>query len=119
MIIGDNFNTYRRLNNTARLGPVGPNFGLGGLFDMTGQATVPGQVDASGNPMLDPAVITAVNSEAVFLLNLYRQATGQPVIPPQNAAPTVNFGLSPDAKNMLMLGGAGLLAVILLAKKRR
>ncbi len=114
MIIGQDFNTYRPLQNTGRLGPVAPNFGLGGVFDMTGSP----DVNVGGDWYKDPAVITAVNSEAVFLLNLYRSATGQAPLPPQSTAPTVNVGLSPEAKNMLMIAGVGLLAVFLLAKKR-
>lgn len=40
------------------------------------------------------SAISAVNAEGIYLLNLYRIQQGLPPIPPQNAAPTFNVGLT-------------------------
>lgn len=66
---------------------------------------------------LDPQTVTAMNAEAGYLVNLYRQATGQPPIDPRTNAPTVHVGIDPATQKLLIAGG--LVAVLLWARSRR
>lgn len=62
--------------------------------------------------------MTALNSEAVFLINLQRAREGLPPLNVAASSPTVNVAMSPETRNMLLVGAAGLLGVLLLAKRR-
>ena len=117
MLIGERVNTT--LDNTGAIGPWPGGFqrsGLAGLFDMTGSSEVTDP--ATGARTFDPALITAINAEAVFVANLYRSLTGQAPLPPQATAPTVNVGLTAEAKNMLILAALGL-GVYFFTRRRR
>lgn len=62
-------------------------------------------------------ILTSLNAEALFLLNLDRARQGLPPIDVRNAAPRVNFGVTPEVQNMLLLGAAGL-GLLFLLKRR-
>lgn len=117
MLIGQN--SYPRTDQTGVLGPIAGGFqgavrrhNLGGIFDMSGDPA------ATEGTSINAGTMTAINSEAVFIANLWRSMTGQAPLPAQSAAPSVNVGLTAEAKNMLLIGG-GVLAFILLRKKHR
>lgn len=74
--------------------------GLGDYYGMNGN-------DASS---FDPGIITAINAEALYLLNLVRANEGKAPLPAQQYAPTVNVGVSDGAKTLLLIG-AGFLAL--------
>lgn len=60
---------------------------------------------------------TAINSETLFLTNLFRQSQGKPPLP-ANTAPTVNVGVSDDTKRLIVGGGIALLIGALLLRAR-
>lgn len=61
--------------------------------------------------------MTAINSEATYLLNLARVQAGLQPLPTNLAAPTVNFGLSQDT--MLLLAALGIGFAVFHKKRRR
>lgn len=61
-------------------------------------------------------LLTAYNQQQILQLNMDRVKLGLPPINTQDIAPTYNVGLSPEVKQMLMMGGL-LLLVVLLAKR--
>lgn len=94
--------------------------GLAGLADAE-YAIMPYE----GSPSMFPSMPTktdiatataAANAEGVFWTNLVRQAQGMPPIDPRTSAPTVNVGLDADTKNLLLMGGIGALALMLLKR---
>lgn len=79
-----------------------------------------GETQDSGTGISMPdmeRILTSLNAEAVFLLNLDRARQGLAPINVANASPRVNFGLTPDMQNLL-LGAAGIGVLFLLLKKR-
>lgn len=95
-----------------------------GLYRMGGMGDAAwAQTDTPGSGgWIDPATITAANSEAVFIANLWRGLNNQPQLNVATSSPAVNIGITPQVQNMLLLGGAGILALVLLngrGKKRR
>lgn len=105
--------------NPLRANPQGMR-GLGSFLPVSwGDTTqTPGDTVA-GSFTFDPATVTAINSELVFLTNWWRQVNGQQPLALAQSAPTVNVGLNQDTRNLLLLGAAGVLAVILLKPKRK
>lgn len=67
----------------------------------------------------DPKVITAINKEAVFGINLFRGMNNQAPLTAAQSAPDVTVGISPDTQRMLLLGGAGVLAFMMLKGGKR
>lgn len=68
-------------------------------------------------PQLITAGLTITNAQRIANLNFERVKAGQPPLSQAAIAavqPGVNIGLSPDIKNMLMIGGLGLGAILLL-----
>jgi hypothetical protein len=51
-------------------------------------------------------------------INLQRAKQGLPPLNPQQYAPQVNFGLSTDIQNMLMIGGGALLLILFLSSRK-
>ena len=103
-----------QLSNT---GWVGVSNGLNGLPIYNAQGDVIGDTDTGLDTSNPQSMVTALNSEALYLTNLWRQARGLPPVNPSLSAPTVNVGLSPEAKQMLMVGGIGLVALLLLRRR--
>lgn len=62
-------------------------------------------------------VAVAVNSEALTLTNLVRQARGLPALAPSAATPKIGIALSPELQ-MIAVAAIGLLALYLLTRKR-
>lgn len=87
--------------------------GLMGLG--AGWESVPWNASSPSSTSSDmTSVMTAINSEIAFLTNLYNQQTGKPLLQYSPMAP-YSVGVNP---NMLMLGAAGLLAILLLKRRR-
>ncbi|HJW55867.1 MAG TPA: hypothetical protein VJ577_11385 [Burkholderiaceae bacterium] len=59
------------------------------------------------------------NQQQILETNLELARLGRPPINTAAIAPTYNVGLSPDAKNLLLIGGAALLFVMLMNGNRR
>ena len=57
--------------------------------------------------------MTALNSQTVFLMNLNRQNEGLPPLDVRTASPAVNFGMTPETRNVLL--GIGILGAIAFA----
>jgi hypothetical protein len=93
--------------------------GVDGLGDYQIDRTS-GGVDGLGDGLTlpDTDTITKMNSEAVFLLNLQRTASGQAPLPVSSSAPTVNVGLSNESK-ALVLGVGAVLAIMLFGGRKR
>ena len=64
-------------------------------------------------------IVGGVNSELLYLINIDRLQSGKTPIPAEHAAPSVNVGLTPETRNVALLAGAGILGLILLAKRSR
>lgn len=97
------------ITNTGAVGGGNGLNGVAAIFDNEGAG-----IDWE-NPQ---NVGAAVNAELLYLTNLWRQARGLPPVDPAHAAPTVNVGLSPEVKNVMLIGGAVLLAFVLMSRKR-
>lgn len=75
-------------------------------------------------PQLITAGLTITNAQRIANLNFDRIKAGQPPLSQASIAavqPGVRVGLAPDIKNMLMIGGLGLGAILLfgmLSKKK-
>lgn len=76
------------------------------------------------DPTLPPSLasliqtaITTYNSQRILDANIELAKLGRPPIDQSLIAPQYNVGLSPDVKNMLMIGGLGLLLVLLLSRR--
>lgn len=63
--------------------------------------------------------VTAYNQQQLIQANLERAKLGLPPIDASNLAPTVNVGVSPEIKQLVMIGGLGLLLYFLLKKSRK
>ncbi len=63
-------------------------------------------------------IVTSYNQQQILQANIDRAKQGLPPINTGALAPTYNVGLTPELKNMLIVGGI-VLAVILLMKKGR
>lgn len=126
-----------RTSNTGFFGPGDPIMrrGLSGLGAMVmGDMVFGGGDPAYTAPMdpnpssvtpwyTDPKTITALNSELLFGANLFRGLTNQAPLAASQYAPQVAVGLNAETSRMLLLGGAGILAFMMLKggkrKKRR
>lgn len=62
--------------------------------------------------------VTVYNQQKILDANVARARQGLPPINTASIAPTVNVGVSPEIKNMLIMG-AGALALIFLLKRKR
>jgi len=67
------------------------------------------------------AVSQAVAQQRIIDLNIQRARAGLPLLDPTKFSPSaaVNFGLTPQASQMLLIGGIALGAVLLLRSKRK
>lgn len=63
-------------------------------------------------------IITAYNQQQILQANIDLAKQGKPLIDTRQLAPTYNVGLSPDIKNLLIIGGVVLLAIMLLNGRR-
>lgn len=63
-------------------------------------------------------LITAYNQQQILQANIDLAKQGKPPINTAQLAPTYNVGLAPDTKNLLILGGLALVAVLLLSRSR-
>lgn len=63
-------------------------------------------------------LVTLYNQQQILNANIDRAKQGLPPINTAQIAPTYNVGLAPDTKNMLIIGGIALIAVLLLTKGR-
>jgi len=63
---------------------------------------------------------TAINGEIGWLVNLTRGIQGKAPLPASVSAPTVNVGISDDIRKLVIYGGVGLGAILLvrMLKKR-
>lgn len=61
-------------------------------------------------------IVTGLNSQQLFSLNLQRAQQGLPPLNPAAYAPQVAVGLNEDTQRLVLLGAAALLAVFLLKK---
>lgn len=108
----------RRANNTGLLGPFPGGTPMSQL--RAGGLAGLGEADAgtgtTGLNLSDPATVTAINSELVFLTNLARQAAGMAPLAPQSSAPSVNVGLTSETQTLL-IGGLVLGAFFFMKKK--
>lgn len=83
-------------------------------------------IDQNGNPVQESDTgtiadlvtkgLAILNSQQVFQLNLDRLQRGLQPIPPQYAAPTINFGLAGVSTQAVMIGAAALLAFAFMKK---
>jgi hypothetical protein len=63
----------------------------------------------------------AVAQQRIIDINMQRARQGLPLIDPRNFSPSaaVNFGLTPQASQMLLIGGIALAAVMFLGRSRK
>ena len=90
-------------------GPGTSAYGTGTIMDSIKQAL-----------QLAPAVIGVKNMDALQKMNMERLQRGQPLLTQQQMASMttpVNFGLSPQVSQMLLIGGIALIAVMAMKKK--
>lgn len=114
-----NVNT-QRLTGWFGIGdPILRGAGLAGLGDASNIFGTDTAATGGQSSPFDPATVTAVNSELVFGSNLFRAWAGQPPLNVAATAPAVNVGLTQDTQNLVLLGGAALLLVVLLKGKRK
>lgn len=62
--------------------------------------------------------VTAYNQQQLLEVNVERAKQGLPPISASEIAPTVNVGISPEIKQLLIMGGVGLLLLFLLTRKK-
>lgn len=62
----------------------------------------------------------AVAQQRILDLNIARARQGLPMIDPRYFSPSaaVNFGLTPDATKMLLIGGGALLVILMLSRRK-
>jgi hypothetical protein len=90
-----------------------------GIVQKISQTQVPGESWIDTLQKLVPALMMTVQQVQLMQLNIERAKNG--LAPIDIAAYTgigVNFGLSPETKNLLIYGGIALLAVIFLTRGR-
>jgi hypothetical protein len=63
-------------------------------------------------------VTTAYNQQMILNANIERARNGLPPIDTRTIAPTYNVGLAPDIKNLMILGGIGLLLILMMKRGR-
>lgn len=88
------------------------NSRMAGMGDVTDASTT----DTILNTARD--LLTVYNQQRILDANMERAARGLPPLSTAQYAPTYNVGLSPDTRNMLMIGGGLLLAVVLLSRRK-
>ncbi len=89
-------------------GPGTSAYGTGTLMDSIKQAL-----------QLAPAVIGVKNMDALQKMNMERLQRGQPLLTAQQMAQMttpVNFGLTPQVSQMLLIGGIAMIAVMAMKK---
>jgi len=96
------------------LGSPIPFQGMAGM----GEGEMQSQTDWQGISNNIRDLITMYNQQRILDANIERGRQGLPPLNTAQIAPTYNVGLSPDTKNMLILGGIALVAVLLLTKGR-
>jgi hypothetical protein len=66
-------------------------------------------------------VQSAVAQQRIIDLNIARAKAGLPLLDPRNFSPSaaVNFGLTPQAQQALLIGGAAILGIMLLRGRNR
>jgi hypothetical protein len=84
--------------------------GLAGIDDGSGEESSALQ-DITG-AIRD--LVTSYNQQKILEANIDRAARGLPPINTSLLAPTYNVGLTSDTKNMLIIGGVVLAAILLL-----
>jgi hypothetical protein len=60
--------------------------------------------------------ITAYNTQQILNANIERAKQGLPPLDASAYAPTYNVGLSPDLKNLLIIGGLGILLFMVMSR---
>ena len=65
-------------------------------------------------------ILTGLNAEALYAMNLQRAAEGKPPLSAAQYSPQVNVGVAPATRNtVLVVAALGLGAVFLLSRKKR
>ena len=105
---------------------VGPDGNITGFINADGTTSAPdtalndGSFDwkalISALPGTITAAQTAINTQKLLELNIQRAAAGLPPITAASVAPTINVGLDAQIKNMLMIGGIAVIALMALKK---
>lgn len=70
------------------------------------------------SPSTTEMALAALNSELIFIQDTVRAARGLPPLPRSNMQPSLNFGLTEDTRNVLLLGMAGFLTLYLFRRRR-
>lgn len=65
-----------------------------------------------------PALAATYQQKQILQIQLTRAQQGLPPLDPSAYGVGVSVGISPDLKNMLMLGGLALVALVIFSKKR-
>lgn len=76
----------------------------------------PGESTLDAIGRLLPQLALAANQRELLKIQLERAQRGQPPLDASNYGLGVNVGLSPDTQKMLLIGAAGLAAVLLLPR---
>lgn len=85
------------------------------LMGLGSTLPLPGNVQTGETGFDFSGLLTAFNAEALYLTNLERARRGLAPLSPSTYQPGVNVGIDP---NTLLLVGAGVLAIVLLAGRR-
>lgn len=77
------------------------------------------QAPITESPSTTEMAIAALNSELIFIQDTVRAARGLPPLPRSDLQPSLQFGLTPETRNVLLIGLAGVLTVYLVSRRRR
>jgi len=67
----------------------------------------------------DSKLWTAINSESLWVTNLFRGINNQPPLQASQYAPQVAVGLNQDTQNLVVMGGIAVLAFMALRGKKK
>lgn len=81
-----------------------------------GEVTEPSTMDSITSTLRD--LVTVYNQQRILDANIERASRGLPPLNTAQIAPTYNVGLAPDTRNMLLIGGGLLLAVLVLGRSK-
>lgn len=103
----------------ARLGQPGGFLRARGLGAVgTPMTTTAPETSFFGLTMADiQGIVSGLNSQQLFQLNLQRAEQGLPPLNPAMYAPSMNFGMTPETRQLVMFGAIGLIAVLLLKRR--
>ena len=97
------------IQSAGSAGPGTSSYGTGTIMDSIKQAL-----------QLAPAIVGVKNMDALQKMNMERLQRGQPLLTAQQMAQMttpVNFGLSPQVSQMLLIAGIALIAVMAMKKR--